>query len=498
MPSTSGCRSSSCRSPAAAAGAGEVTLGHQRRRRGAPGLAQGLAPAGEPVGAGCHVGRTGDGGDRSAAAADQVGARTASPAHVVGVDEADGRRVRSVPGVPGDDARDAGGDEPAGQRVVTTGRKQQHAVGVAPQQVALDARPVRLVLDHQQHQLVAGAGQRGGDAPDRAGEEGVAEQAGARLRDHEGDGVAAVGRQAPSRTVGRVAELLDRALDSRAGAVRHAGAAVDDPRHGRPRDAGAGGHVLQRAPGGGRPASAGHAPGRPLAAMTSRNHRALALGVRRWVAKSTCTMPKRWRVALGPLEVVEQRPHEEPAQVDAGGDGVVARPACGRRGRPGGPGRAPGRRRPARPRTRPRSRGRTAAAGRSRWPPAPTRRTGRRARPPSRWTSVCAQGRRRRRPGTPATATAGPRPRARGARGSGGSSSGRARRWGGRSGPGHRPGCGRDRSPAPGPRARRRGRPPAAPRRTTAGWRCRRCAARRRGRRRWSPASRWRQPPDRG
>ena len=35
------------------------------------------------------------------------------------------------------------------------------------------------------------------------------------------------------------------------------------------------------------------------------------------------------RIALGPLEVVEQRPHEEAAQVDAGGDGVVPGPQVG-------------------------------------------------------------------------------------------------------------------------------------------------------------------------
>ena len=235
------------------AGAAEVTLGHQRRRRRAAGLTQGLAPAGQPVGAGCHVEGAGDRGDRAATAPDQVGAGTAGPADVVGVDEADGRRVRSVAGMPGDDARDHGGDEPAGQWVVPTGRQQQHAVRVAPQQQAFDALPVGLVLDHQQHQLVARAGERCGDPADRSGEEGIPEQAGARLRDRECDGVAAVRRQAPRGTVGRIAELVDRVLDGDASPVRHAGAAVDDPRHGCPRDACAGGHVLQRAPGGGRP-----------------------------------------------------------------------------------------------------------------------------------------------------------------------------------------------------------------------------------------------------
>ena len=211
---------------------------------------------------------------------------------------------RSVPRVPGDDARDTGGDEPAGRRVVAAGRQQQHAVrahgealGLGPTRPGSSAAPV-------------GTGSRTARrrSPDRAGER-IAEQAGARLRDREGDGVAAVGRQAPSRTVGDVAERLVALLDSGAGAVRHAGAAVDRG-HGRPRDARAGRHVLQRAPGSRTARSTGHAPDRPFAAMTSRNHRA------RWGQAGWRSRRARCRsvaLALGPLEVVEQRPHEEPA-----------------------------------------------------------------------------------------------------------------------------------------------------------------------------------------
>ena len=50
--------------------------------------------------------------------------------------------------------------------------------------------------------------------------------------------------------------------------------------------------------------------------MRSANQRALAFGMRCNVSKSTWTMPKRCGVALGPLEVVEVGPHEEPAQID--------------------------------------------------------------------------------------------------------------------------------------------------------------------------------------
>ena len=184
-------------------------------------------------------------------------------------------------------------------------------------------------------------------------------------------------------------------------------------------------------------------------------------------------------VAPGPLEAVEQRPHDEPAQVDAGGDGVVARPH-GRRGSPGGRRRAPGRRRPARPRTSLARDGvqrrRLVVGGHACQraeqsvgfdrPPVGCRRAG-----AAKATSGDLGPRRRRLP----------RRRARSARGR--QSSAPALR-GGRSGRGRRRGCGRDCTPAPGPRARRRGRPPAARRRTTGGWRCRRSGARHRGRRR--------------
>ena len=62
--------------------------------------------------------------------------------------------------------------------------------------------------------------------------------------------------------------------------------------------------------------------------MTSQPERALAFGVRR-CGEVDVHDAEALPVALGPLEVVEQRPHDEPAQVDAGGDGVVARPHVG-------------------------------------------------------------------------------------------------------------------------------------------------------------------------
>ena len=73
---------------------------------------------------------------------------------------------------------------------------------------ALDALPVGLVLDHQQHQLVARAGERCGDPADRSREEGIPEQAGARLRDRERDG--GEGRDGPDPPAGHHRRETDR------------------------------------------------------------------------------------------------------------------------------------------------------------------------------------------------------------------------------------------------------------------------------------------------
>ena len=75
--------------------------------------------------------------------------------------------------------------------------------------------------------------------------------------------------------------------------------------------------------------------------------------------------PEAVAVALGPLEVVEQRPHEEAPQVDAVVERRARRPAGGRRARRPARRRAPRRRRRGRRRRPRRPRGRRAAAGRS-------------------------------------------------------------------------------------------------------------------------------------
>ena len=74
-----------------------------------------------------------------------------------------------------------------------------------------------------------------------------------------------------------------------------------------------------------RGGAAGARGSRPERA-TAPSNRPLSRTRRSCVAKSTWTMPKRWAVALGPLEVVEQRPGEVAAQRHAPLDRVEARP----------------------------------------------------------------------------------------------------------------------------------------------------------------------------
>jgi hypothetical protein len=217
------------------------------------GLAQRRLPPGAPVGPRGHVGRPGHGGDGVPAASDEVGDRGLRPAHVVGVDVADdgpggGAVAGRSGGSAGRDARDAGRGEPAYERVVGARGQHQRAVGPTLQEVALDAGAVVLGADHQQHELVARARQHPGDAEGRACEEGVGEEAHARLGHHEGDGFAPTAGQRPRRAVRRIAHLVDGGLDLPADPGGNLGAAVDHPRRRGPGHAGARRDVLERAP----------------------------------------------------------------------------------------------------------------------------------------------------------------------------------------------------------------------------------------------------------
>ena len=106
-----------------------------------------------------------------------------------------------------------------------------------------------------------------------------------RGRDDQRDRVRALGHQAAGGRVGHVAELVDGVHDDGADSALTV-LSVDHSGDGRPRHSGPGGDGLQGGP-------LGAFLRRPFRSITSRYHSALSLGVRRWVSKSTCTMPKR-------------------------------------------------------------------------------------------------------------------------------------------------------------------------------------------------------------
>ena len=196
-----------------------------------------------------------------------------------------------APDRPADqDGGHAGPLEGAGQRVVAVQGGEQHAVDVAAGHVPLQPPPVGQVLGDQQLQLDPGPGQGGADPADHAGEERLGEEAGVRLGHDQGDRVGPPGDQAAGGPVGHVAELGHGPLDLCPHGRADLGRAVDDPRDGRPGDPGQGRHLLEgRRAGhpGPFPLGPGGRPSRPPRAIASRYHRALSLGSRRWVGKST-------------------------------------------------------------------------------------------------------------------------------------------------------------------------------------------------------------------
>ena len=209
------------------------------------------------------------------------------------------------PGRPADqDGGDAGPLQGAGERVVAVQGGEQHAVDVAAGHVPLQPPPVGQVLGDQQHELDPGPGQGGADPADHAGEERLGEEAGVRLGHDQGDRVGPPGDQAPGGPVGHVAELGHGPLDLGSHGRADLGRPVDDPRDGRPGDPGQGRHLLEgrwdsspRGPGLEAPGPPAHPvpsplgpggrPSRPPRAIASRYQRALSLGSRRWVGKST-------------------------------------------------------------------------------------------------------------------------------------------------------------------------------------------------------------------
>jgi len=182
---------------------------------------------------------------------------------------------------------------------------QDHAVDVAAGQVAGQPVPFPVRADHHQDQLFVGVGEHLADRADHGADQRVGEHLHVRLAHHQRHRVGAPGDQGAGGAVRDVPELRHGVLDQRAGLVGDPRRAVDHPGRRRPGHAGRRRHGLQgrRGPGGwcrrslslvGPPlARLSLQPWTALAAITPAYQRPLAFTVRRWVAKSTYTIPKR-------------------------------------------------------------------------------------------------------------------------------------------------------------------------------------------------------------
>ena len=184
--------------------------------------------------------------------------------------------------------------DPVGQPVVVVQGQQQHAVDVLPGQVVVEVRPLRWALcASSSTSWRLRVGERGADAADHAGEERLAEDPLLGLGDDQRHRVGALGDQRAGGRVRHVAELGDRLLDGLPRLLRDLRAAVDHARRGAAADAGQRRHLLEGRAGCAVAASWRSVCRRVRPARSRAYQRPLALIVRRWVAKSTCTRPNR-------------------------------------------------------------------------------------------------------------------------------------------------------------------------------------------------------------
>ena len=201
----------------------------------------------EPVDAGAHVLRTGDGRHAPAAAVEEVADGLAGAVFVLDVDAGHGARRHQAAVA---DHRHAGAAEPFGQRVGAVHGEDDHAVDVAAGGVALHpvvARTGR--ADHHQHELLLGALQLEADAADDAGEERVVgEDAAGGLRGDQCDRVGPLGHEAARGQVRHVAERFDGGEDLVADLRRHRGGAPHHPGCRRAGNAGPLCDIFQRGP----------------------------------------------------------------------------------------------------------------------------------------------------------------------------------------------------------------------------------------------------------
>src|SRR5690606_37122278 len=133
----------------------------------------------------------------------------------------------------------------AGQGVVAVDRKEHRAVDVTAGGVLLEAGAVVVVADDDEEQLATALGGGRLGAAEHPGEERVGEEPLPRLRDDEGERVAAAGDERPRGLAGHVGEPGRRGAHGLAGAVADAGVTAEDPAGGGARDARAGGDRVE-------------------------------------------------------------------------------------------------------------------------------------------------------------------------------------------------------------------------------------------------------------
>ena len=258
-----------------------------------PGRGHRLAPAGEAVVGGGHVGRAGDRADARAAAGDQQLGGLPLACGVVDVDV--GHPVAAGPRAAAEDARQAEVGEVLGEPVVAVVGDDQRAVDVPVGEVAQGPRGGGARPGQQQHELDVALPQHPGHPAQGAGEERVGEDPVVGLGHDHGDRVRTPGDQAAGRRVRDVAELAHRQVDRGLGAGADPLAAVDGARGRGARDTRDTGHLVQgggpgaeRGPrgvharhvSGPSDSTAGSVPERDSSAY----HRALDLGIRCWVS----------------------------------------------------------------------------------------------------------------------------------------------------------------------------------------------------------------------
>ena len=226
-----------------AAGDAELAVRHQVRLVAQPGRLQRRAIAGQPVLAGAHVQRAGDGGDGAPADLQQVLGGQPGAAGVVGVDVVE--RLGAGQRAAAEHGRHRLRLQLLRQLVAAVQGQQQHPVHVATGGVVHEPPVLVRAGGHREDQLQAGLGGHRLGGPQHAEEERVGEQPVLGLGDQERHRVAAPGHQRAGGPVGGVGDVLGGGQHRDAGPLADVGRPAQYPARGRPGHPGPGRHLLQ-------------------------------------------------------------------------------------------------------------------------------------------------------------------------------------------------------------------------------------------------------------